>query len=80
MESNLEGKISYELQTVTPGQHYQLKVKNLLQEGSYSGYIMLTSDLPRGQIPTIRVSGRIEGELSVTPKSIFMGKTAATTH
>ncbi len=74
MESNLEGKISYELQTVAPGQHYQLKVNNLAKEGSYSGYIILTSDLPRGQIPTIRVSGRIEGELSVTPKSIFMGK------
>jgi hypothetical protein len=75
MESNLDGKISYQMQTVTPGQHYQLKVKNLLPEGSYSGYIILTADLPRGKIPTIRVSGRIEGELSVTPKSILMGKT-----
>ena len=74
MESNLEGKISYQLQTVTPKQHYQLKVNNLLKEGSYSGYIILTSDLPRGQIPTIRVSGNIEGEISLAPKSIFLGK------
>ena len=74
MESNLDGKISYQLQTVAPGQHYQLKVNNLLKEGSYSGYIILASDLPRGQIPTIRVSGKIDGEISATPKSIFMGK------
>lgn len=74
VESNLDEKISYQLQTVTPGRHYQLKVNNVAKEGTYSGYIILTSDLPRGQIPTIRVSGRIEGELSVTPKSIFMGR------
>jgi hypothetical protein len=74
IESNLEGKVSYQLQTVTEGQHYQLKVNNLLKEGTYSGYIMLTADLPRGQIPTIRVSGKIEGEVSVSPKSILMGK------
>ena len=74
MESNLDGKISYQLQTVTPGQHYQLKVNNLLTEGTYSGFIMLTADLPRGKIPTIRVSGRIEGELTVNPKSILLGK------
>jgi hypothetical protein len=74
MESNLDGKISYRLQTVAPGRHYQLKVNNLLQEGTYSGYIILTSDLPRGQIPTIRVSGRIEGEISIAPKAILMGK------
>lgn len=74
MESNLDGKISYELQTVVPGQHYRLKVNNLAKEGSYSGYIILTSDLPRGQIPTIRVSGRIEGDHSATPRSILMGK------
>ena len=74
VESNLDGKISYELQTIAPGQHYQLKVKNLAKEGTYSGYIILTSDLTRGRIPTIRVSGRIEGEVNVTPKSILMGK------
>ena len=74
MESNLDGKIRYELQTITPGQHYQVKVNNLAKEGNYSGYLILTSDLPRGKIPTIRVSGRIEGGISVTPKSIFLGK------
>lgn len=74
IESNLEGKVSYALQTVTAGQHYQLKVNNLLKEGAYSGYIILVSDLPRGQIPTIRVSGRIEGEISVAPRAVLMGK------
>ena len=74
MESNLEGKATYRLQTVTEGQHYRLKVNNLLTEGHYSGYIMLTADLPRGQIPTIRVSGKIEREVSASPKSILVGR------
>ena len=74
VESNLEGKVSHQLETVTKGQSYRLKVNNLLKEGNYSGILKLITDLPKGKSVVIRVSGRIEGELTVNPKSILLGK------
>jgi hypothetical protein len=74
VESNLEGKVSHQLETVAEGQSYRLKVGNLLKEGNYSGALKLITDLPGGKSVVIRISGRIEGEINVNPKSIFMGK------
>jgi hypothetical protein len=74
VESNLEGKVSHQLETVAKGQSYRLKVANLLKEGNYSGTLRLITDLPNGKSVFILVSGRIEGELAVNPKSILMGK------
>jgi hypothetical protein len=74
IETDLEGKAKVQLQTVTEGQHYQLKVNNLLAEGDYNGFIKLMTDLSRAKDPIIRVFGRIEGELKVSSKSFSMGK------
>jgi hypothetical protein len=74
VESTLEGKVSYQLETVAEGQSYRLKVANLLKEGNYSGALKLITDLPKGKSVLIRISGRIEGEISVNPKSIYLGK------
>ncbi len=77
MESNLDGKIRYELQTVEPGRRYRLEVANLLQFGVYGGFIKVATDLPQKGEIVFRVNGSIEGELQVTPASVFIGKLQA---
>jgi hypothetical protein len=74
VESDLEGKVSHQLETVAEGQSYRLKVTNLIEEGNYTGTIRLTTDLPKGTSVLIRVLGRIEGKVSVNPKSISLGR------
>ncbi len=76
-ESNLEEQIGYKLETVEDGKHYQLKVSNKLKEGSYSGYIKCSTDLEQKSDFLIRVSGYIEGEIAVKPKTVLVGNLAA---
>ena len=77
VESNLEEKIAYRLETVEEGKQYRLKVSNRLQQGRYSGFIKLHTDLVQKSDVVIRVSGLIEGEISVNPNSVPVGKLAA---
>lgn len=77
VESNLEEKIAYRLETVEEGKQYRLNVSNRLQQGRYSGFIKLHTDLVQKSNVVIRVTGLIEGEVSVNPNSVPVGKLAA---
>jgi hypothetical protein len=76
-ESNLEDKVAYRLETVEEGKQYRLKISNRLKQGSYSGFVKLHTDLVQKSEVIIRVTGSIEGEVSVNPKSVPVGKMAA---
>lgn len=74
VESNLEGKIRYEVETVEAGRKYRLKVANTLKLGDYGGFVKLTTDLPQKSEIVVRVNASIEGEARVTPATLFVGR------
>jgi hypothetical protein len=74
MESDLNGKISYKLETVEDGQHYRLKITNLEKKGYYTGYIKFLTDMPKKPQILVSISGLIEGEIAVRPLAIRIGK------
>lgn len=76
-ESNLGDNVSYRLETVEDGKHYRLTVANKLKRGNYGGFIKLTTDMAQKPDIIIRVSGFIEGEISVKPQNILIGKLSA---
>jgi hypothetical protein len=76
VESNLEDKIRYQMETVEQGKHYRLKVTNLLKQGNYSGSIKCYTDVPEKSEVIVRVTGYIEGEISVKPLVVLVGKLA----
>lgn len=78
MESNLDSNIDYKLETVEAGKHYRLKVVNKMKRGNYAGYLKLYTDIEQKPDILIRVSGFIEGEVSVKPQTILIGKLSAT--
>ncbi len=77
VESNLEEKIRYQIETVQDGKHYRLKVTNLLKQGNYNGFIKCFTDVPEKSEVMVRVTGYIEGEVSVKPLMLIVGKLAA---
>jgi hypothetical protein len=76
-ETNLEGKIAFAVETAQAGTQYQLKVSNQAKQGNYSGFIKIYTDLPQKPDLVIRVSGYIEGDISVKPLTLVVGKLAA---
>jgi hypothetical protein len=64
------------METVEEGKHYTLKVKNLVQQGNYNGFLRVRTDLAQKPEFLIRVSGFIEGEIAVKPQTILVGKFA----
>lgn len=76
-ESTLDQRVKYELETVEEGKHYRLKISNLLKQGNYNGVIKLYTDLPQKSEIPIRVTGYIEGEVSVKPQTVLIGKLTA---
>lgn len=76
-ETNLEGKISHQVETVQAGTQYKLKVSNLAKQGNYNGFVKVYTDLPQKPDIVVRVSGFIEGEISVKPQTLAVGKLAA---
>jgi hypothetical protein len=76
-ETNLAGKIAFEVETVQPGTQYRLKVSNQARQGNYSGFIKVYTDLPQKPDLVVRVSGFIEGDISVKPQTLVVGKLAA---
>jgi len=74
VETNLQDKIQYSLETVQEGKHYQLKVRNRLKQGTYSGFVKIRTDHPRKPEILIRVNGSVEGEIGVRPPSVLIGK------
>jgi hypothetical protein len=76
-ETNIGESISYQVETVVDGKHYRLKVSNKLKQGNYGGFIKLNTDLAQKPDILIRVSGFVEGEISVKPQNILIGKLSA---
>ncbi len=74
VQSNLEQKIEYKLDTVEDGKHYRLRVSNKLNRGHYSGYIKVNTDLAQKPEVMVRVGGNIEGDFSVRPETVLIGK------
>lgn len=77
VETNLEGKIKYQLEIVEEGKHYRLKVSNALPRGTYSGFVKCITDIPQKPDILIRVSGFIEGDISIRPLTVLVGRLAA---
>ncbi len=77
VESNLEGKIGFQKETIEAGKHYRLKIVNRAKQGNYNGYIKAYTDLQQKPEVIIRVSGYIEGDISVKPQTLLVGKLAA---
>ena len=76
-DTNLTDHISYKLETVEDGKQYRVRVANQTKRGNYAGYIKLITDMPQKPDLLIRVSGFIEGEVSVKPQTILIGKLSA---
>ena len=76
-DTNVGENINYTLETVAEGKHYRLKVSNKLKQGTYGGFIRLNTDLAQKPDILIRISGFIEGEISVKPRNILIGKLSA---
>jgi len=74
-DTTLKEKISYSLSTVKKGKEYILKIENKYpKKGNYYGSIKLYTDNPTKPLITIRVSGRITGELVAVPRTLFFGR------
>jgi len=76
LESSLTDKVGYRLETIEAGKHYRLFVKNLVKTGQYNGSITLLTDMPQKPQILVHVAGNIEGEISVRPPQLVVGKLA----
>ncbi len=75
--SDLEGRVAHELKTVEEGRHYRITLTNLLHAGDYGGHLWVKTDLPQREHIAIRVSASIEGEISIKPRTLILGKLSA---
>jgi hypothetical protein len=76
-ETNIGENIDYKLETIVEGKFYKLKVSNKLKRGNYGGFIRLATDMAQKPDIVIRVSGFVEGEISIKPEAILIGKLSA---
>lgn len=72
-EDNLQGKVSYNLETIEDGKRYRLSIANEAREGNYAGFIRVLTDHPEKPELMVRVNGRIEGNIAVRPSSVVVG-------
>ena len=77
VETTLEGKVAHELEPLETGNGYRLKLDNLAKQGSYAGAIRITTDIAKKPEITIRITGSIEGDIAVRPRTIVVGRLAA---
>lgn len=77
VQTNLDGRVAHELETVEEGMRYRFTVSNLVKQGDYSGSLWLHTDLPEKPYVMVRVNGSVDGEISVNPKTLFIGKMSA---
>lgn len=73
-EDNLQGNVSYRMETVEDGRRYRLIIANESKEGNYAGFIKVLTDHPEKRELTVRVNGRIEGTIAVKPPTVAVGK------
>lgn len=59
VETDLQGKVDYRLETIRKDRHYRLNVSNKAKEGTYSGIIKLNTDLRGKSQVLIRVTGNL---------------------
>jgi hypothetical protein len=59
VETDLQGKVDYRLETIKKDRHYRLNVTNTAKEGDYSGVIRLNTDLRGKSEVLIRVTGNL---------------------
>ncbi len=76
VETNLEGKVQHSIETVEEDKHYRVTLSNLVPLGVYNGYVKLKTDLARKPQITLWVNGIIEGEISVKPQTLMVGRAA----
>lgn len=76
VESTLGDNIAHQLETVSEGKHYRLKISNHIKHGSYSGFVKCITDHPRKPDIVIRVIGSVEGEIAVKPPTVLIGRLA----
>lgn len=77
VESDLDANIAHRIETVENGKHYRLRVTNTTKRGNYRGYLKVFTDLPQKPDILITVSAFIEGEVSVKPQAVLIGKLSA---
>jgi hypothetical protein len=77
VQSNLDGRVAHEVETVEEGRRYRLKVSNLVKQGDYNGALWVHTDLERKPYVMIRVTGAMEGEISISPKTLLIGRTSS---
>ncbi len=77
IQSDSGENFSYKLDTIEEGKTYKLIVNNKCKRGNYAGFIKLVTDQVRKPDVLIRVNGFIEGEVSVKPQTILIGKLSA---
>jgi hypothetical protein len=75
--SDLEGRVAHELNTIQEGRRYQITLTNLLGSGDYGGHFWVKTDLPQREHIVLRVSGSVEGEVSINPRTLIIGKLSA---
>ncbi len=76
-DTDIGENIGYKLDTIVDGKLYRLKVSNKLRRGNYGGFIRLATDLTQKSDIVIRVSGFVEGEISIKPETVLIGKLSA---
>ncbi len=76
-DTDIGEKVGYKLETIVEGKMYKLKVANKLKQGNYGGFIRLATDMAQKPDIVIRVSGFVEGEISIRPETILIGKLSA---
>ncbi len=74
IESTLEGKVSYKLETVQEGKRYRLVLTNQVAQGNYAGVITCRTDHPKKPVLRIKVRGMVEGPIGVRPTTLVIGK------
>lgn len=73
-ETNIPNKITYEVEPISDGKHYRLKVMNKTEAGIYNGFIKLFTDLPDNPEVIVEVKGKIRDVISVLPPKVLLGK------
>lgn len=76
VDTNLEGRVGHSVTTVAEGTHYRIQLSNLAKLGTYNGYVRIRTSLPQKQEINLWVSGHIEGEISVKPQTLLVGRLA----
>jgi len=74
VESDLDDKVTHNIEIVEDGKFYRLRVTNKAKRGNYRGYLKVFTDLPQKPDILITVNAFLEGEISVKPQAVLIGR------